>query len=195
MERIVAKFGGSSVADAGQMRKVKAIVAADLRRRIVVVSAPGKRHPGEAKLTDLLYLCHEMAAMSTDIGEPFGLIRDRFAEIAGGLGLNTAVIRLIDRFGEELTAGCSRDYAASRGEYFSARLIAEFLGGEFIDPAEYIVIRANGTIATESYLRLGERLVDSRALYVMAGFYGSDRNGLVKTFSRGGSDISGAIAA
>ena len=195
MERIVAKFGGSSVADAGQIRKVKAIVAADVRRRIVVVSAPGKRHPGEAKLTDLLYLCHEMAAMPTDIGGPFSLIRDRFAEIAGGLGLNTAVNRLIDRFGEELTAGCSRDYAASRGEYFSARLIAEFLGGEFIDPAEYIVIRANGTIDRESYLRLGERLDDSRALYVMAGFYGSDRNGQVKTFSRGGSDISGAIAA
>ena len=196
MERIVVKFGGSSVADAGQIGKVKAIVAADVRRRIVVVSAPGKRNAAEAKLTDLLYLCHEMAAMSTDIGEPFGLIRARFAEIVEGLGLNTTVIRLIDRFGEELAAGsCSRDYAASRGEYFSARLIAEYLGGEFIDPAEYIVIRANGTIDQESYLRLGERLDDSRAVYVMAGFYGSDRTGAIRTFSRGGSDISGAIAA
>ena len=195
MERIVAKFGGSSVADAGQIKKVKAIVAADVRRRIVVVSAPGKRHPGEAKLTDLLYLCHEMAAMSTDIGEPFGLIRDRFSGIAEGLGLNTAVIRLIDQFGEELAAGCSRDYAASRGEYFSARLVAEYLDAEFVDPAEYIVIRANGTIDQESYLLLGERLDDSRALYVMAGFYGSDRTGAIRTFSRGGSDISGAIAA
>jgi len=195
MERIVAKFGGSSVADAGQIKKVKAIVAADVRRRIVVVSAPGKRHPGEAKLTDLLYLCHEMAAMSTDIGEPFGLIRDRFSGIAEGLGLYTAVIRLIDQFGEELAAGCSRDYAASRGEYFSARLVAEYLDAEFVDPAEYIVIRANGTIDQESYLLLGERLDDSRALYVMAGFYGSDRTGAIRTFSRGGSDISGAIAA
>lgn len=195
MERVVAKFGGSSVADGVQIRKVKAIVEADPRRRIVVVSAPGKRHPAEAKLTDLLYLCHEMAAMSTDIGEPFGLIRNRFTEIAAQLGLKTDVVTLLDRFGEELTAGCSRDYAASRGEYFSARFIAEYLGGEFVDPAQYIIIRPNGTLDQLSYKQLGDRMHDTSALYVMAGFYGSDRNGKIKTFSRGGSDISGAIAA
>lgn len=195
MERIVAKFGGSSVADGAQIRKVKAIVEADSRRRIVVVSAPGKRHFGEAKLTDLLYLCHEMAAMSTAIDEPFGLIRDRFAGIAGELGLAEGIAAEIDRFGVELNGGCSRDYAASRGEYFSARLIAEFLGGEFVDPAEHIIIRANGTIDPLSYSRLGERVNDPNGLYVMAGFYGSDRSGRIKTFSRGGSDISGAIAA
>jgi aspartate kinase len=195
MERIVAKFGGSSVADGNQIRKIKAIIEADPRRRIVVVSAPGKRHSAEAKLTDLLYLCHEMAAMSTDIGEPFGLIRDRFSEIAVQLGLKTDVTALLDGFGEELVSGCSRDYAASRGEYFSARLIAEFLGGEFVDPAQYIIVRANGTIDPLSYQQLGDRMHETSALYVMAGFYGSDRNGKIKTFSRGGSDISGAIAA
>ncbi len=195
MERIVAKFGGSSVADGTQIGKVKAIVEADPRRRIVVVSAPGKRHPAEAKLTDLLYLCHEMATMATAIGEPFGLIRDRFAGIARQLGLKTDLIALIDRFGDELAAGCSRDYAASRGEYFSAKLIAEYLGGEFVDPAEYIIIRANGTIDPLSYKQLGDRMHHRDALYVMAGFYGSDRAGRIKTFSRGGSDISGAIAA
>ncbi len=195
MERITVKFGGSSVADGGQIKKVQAILASDPRRKVVVVSAPGKRNTFEAKITDLLYLCHEMAAMATDISEPFGLIRTRFAEIAESLQLSSQIVSEIDRFGDELTAGCSRDYAASRGEYFSARLIAEFLGAEFIDPAEYILIRANGTINPESYIRLRKRLMNHDALYVMAGFYGSDRQGLVKTFSRGGSDISGAIAA
>ena len=195
MERIVAKFGGSSVADSRQISKVRAILEADTRRRIVVVSAPGKRQPTEAKITDLLYLCHEMVAMSTDVCEPFGLIRDRFAEIANELQLSSAVPDEIDRFGKELVSGCSRDYTASRGEYFSARLIAEYLDAEFVDPAEYLLIRANGIIDPESYSKLGDRLSDPAALYVMAGFYGHDGSGEVKTFSRGGSDISGAIAA
>ncbi len=195
MDRIVAKFGGSSVADSRQIHKVKSILAADSRRRIVVVSAPGKRQTDEVKITDLLYLCHNMVAMATDIGEPFALIRSRFAEMAGALHLSPAVVDEIDQFGEELVGGCSRDYAASRGEYFSAKIIAEYLHGEFIDPADYLLIRANGTIDPESYGRLGSRLADPAPLYVMAGFYGHGLSGDVKTFSRGGSDISGAIAA
>lgn len=195
MERIVAKFGGSSVADAQQLGKMRAIIEADPRRRIVVVSAPGKRQAGEAKLTDLLYLCQEMASMATSIGEPFGLIRGRYAEIIEDLGLRPETLTEIDHFAEELMAGCSPDYAASRGEYFSARLVAEYLDAEFIDPSDYIVIRANGTVAPESYQALAARLADQDARYVMAGFYGRDRDGQVKTFSRGGSDISGAIAA
>ena len=99
MERIVAKFGGSSVADAGQIRKIAAIIDSDPRRSIVVVSAPGKRHGGESKLTDLLYLCQDMAAMATAITEPFGLIRDRYAEIVVELGLGPAVLADIDLFG------------------------------------------------------------------------------------------------
>ncbi len=195
MDRIVAKFGGSSVADSRQIGKVKAILAADPRRKIIVVSAPGKRQAAEKKITDLLYLCHDMVAMSTDICEPFGLIRDRFTEIARALQLSTAVPDAIDQFGKKLVDGCSRDYAASRGEYFSARLIAEYLHAEFIDPADYLLIRANNTIDPESYRKLGDRLSDPGSLYVMAGFYGHDGSGQVKTFSRGGSDISGAIAA
>ncbi len=195
MDRIVAKFGGSSVADSRQIGKVKAIVDADPRRRIVVVSAPGKRQAAEAKITDLLYLCYDMANMSTDICEPFGLIRDRFAEIADALHLSSAVPDEIDQFGKKLLRGCSRDFAASRGEYFSARLIAEYLHADFVDPADYLLIRPNNTIDPTSYLKLGDRLSDPAALYVIAGFYGHDGNGEVKTFSRGGSDISGAIAA
>ena len=97
MERVVVKFGGSSVADSTQIRKVKGILSADSRRKVVVVSAPGKRHSAETKITDLLYLCHDMVAMSTDICEPFGLIRDRFAEIASELQLSSAVSDEIDR--------------------------------------------------------------------------------------------------
>lgn len=195
MERIVAKFGGSSVADSSQISKVKRILEADFRRKIVIVSAPGKRQPSEAKITDLLYLCHDMAAMSTDIREPFGLIRDRFTEISSELQLSSRVPDEIDRFGKEIIDGCGRDYTASRGEYFSAKLIAEYLEAEFIDPAEYLLIRANGMIDPQSYQALGDRLSDPTTVYVMAGFYGRDTNGEVKTFSRGGSDVSGAIAA
>lgn len=195
MERIAVKFGGSSVADAGQIRKVAAILAADPRRCIVVVSAPGKRREEERKLTDLLYLCHDMAALGTSIDTPFAEIRGRFAEIGEELGVGKEVQGEIDAFKEELRRGCGRDYAASRGEYFCAKLVAAYLGGEFVDPAQYLVITHGGRIAPTSYQALGERLRDGHRLYVMAGFYGRDPSGEVVTFSRGGSDISGAIAA
>lgn len=195
MERIAVKFGGSSVADAGQIRKVAAILAADPRRCIVVVSAPGKRWEEERKLTDLLYLCHDMADLGTSIDTPFAEIRGRFAEIGEELGVGKEVQGEIDAFKEELRRGCGRDYAASRGEYFCAKLVATYLGGEFVDPAQYLVITHGGRIAPTSYQALGERLRDGHRLYVMAGFYGRDPSGEVVTFSRGGSDISGAIAA
>ncbi|MEE4137573.1 MAG: aspartate kinase [Desulforhopalus sp.] len=195
MELVVAKFGGSSVADGRQLRKVRDIVSGDPRRKIIVVSAPGKRGPDDAKLTDLLYLCHDMAAIGTDFSAPFSLIRQRFAAIITDLTLPADLLKDIDRFADQLLAGCSRDYAASRGEYFSARLVATYLGARFIDPAEGIVLAADGRVAPESYQLLGSLFTDRGARYVMAGFYGRDRKGQVKTFSRGGSDISGAIAA
>ena len=195
MERIVAKFGGSSVADAAQFRKVAAIMQADQRRRILVVSAPGKRRPDEAKITDLLYLCHDMAAMATGIDEPFGLITERFLGIADELGLDSALPGLLQVFRNELEAGCSREFAVSRGEYFCARLMAEFLDAEFVDPANHILLREGGLVDPVSYERLRARLADESQMYVMAGFYGRNRQGEITTFSRGGSDISGAIAA
>jgi aspartate kinase len=194
-ERIALKFGGSSVADSKQITKVADIVHADPRRRIVVVSAPGKRHPAEAKLTDLLYLCHDMASIGTSISEPFALIRQRYAEIITDLHVDTKILAELDALAANLQAGCTADYAASRGEYFIARIIADYLGAVFIDPADHIIIRANGTINEESYPLLAAALADRHQSYVMAGFYGRDRDGEVKTFSRGGSDISGAIAA
>lgn len=195
MERIVVKFGGSSVADAAQFRKVAAIMQADPRRRILVVSAPGKRRPDEAKITDLLYLCHDMAAMATGIDEPFGLISERFTSIAAELGLDSALPELLQAFRRELEAGCSREFVVSRGEYFCARLMAEFFDAEFVDPANHIVLRGNGLVDPVSYERLRSRLADESRMYVMAGFYGRNRQGEITTFSRGGSDISGAIAA
>lgn len=195
MERIVAKFGGSSVADAAQFKKVAGIMTADPRRKILVVSAPGKRHANEAKITDLLYLCHDMAAMATSINEPFGLIADRFTAIAADLGIASALPALLDALRRELDRGCSRDFAVSRGEYLCARLMAEYLGAEFVDPADHIVILANGCVDPASYASLGRRLADGETMHVMAGFYGRDQHGEIMTFSRGGSDISGAIAA
>ena len=195
MERIAVKFGGSSLADAGQFRKVRDIMLSDSRRRVLVVSAPGKRQANEAKLTDLLYLCHDMASMSTDFSEPFNLIRDRFVGIATELGLSNKVEMGLDTLATAIKNGCSRDYTASRGEYFSAQLMSEYLQGEVIDPAEFIQIQVNGTIHPVSYTKLAARLAAPEPLYVMAGFYGHDRDRKVKTFSRGGSDISGAIAA
>ena len=195
MQRIVAKFGGSSVADAGQFRKVAGIMAADRRRRIMVVSAPGKRQAGEVKITDLLYRCHDMASRSASIDEPFALIADRFYGIAAALGIHSALPELLRRMRRDFDLGASRDYMASRGEYLCARLMAEYLGAEFVDPADHIVLLADGIVDPASYADLGARLAEGEKIFVMAGYYGRDLQGNIVTFSRGGSDISGAIAA
>ena len=195
MSRIACKFGGTSVADAQQFRKVKSIVAADPRRSIVVPSAPGKRAPSEVKVTDLLYLCHRMAAMNADYAGPFGMIRNRFLEIERELGLKTPLGRALDDFWEELGRGCTRDYTASRGEYLNGLLLAAYLDAEFVDPAEYVEITPGGRVDPKTYGGLSARFSDRTRRYVLPGFYGRDHRGQIKTFSRGGSDISGAIAA
>jgi aspartate kinase len=195
MARIVCKFGGTSLADSGQLRKVLALVRADPRRRVVVPSAPGRRTKDEPKITDLLYLCHEMAAMRADFSGPLGTIRERFVGIETELGLDIGVGALVDEFGAQLTHGVTKDFAASRGECFNGKLIAALLGAEFVDPTAHIVIKSNGSVDPVSYQKLGQALSDLDRTYVLPGFYGSDNHGRLKTFSRGGSDISGAIAA
>ncbi len=195
MSRIACKFGGTSVADASQFRRVKSIVESDPRRRVIVVSAPGKRHKQDPKITDLLYLVHETAELKTDCAAPFNQIRDRFVEIERDLGVQAGMTAELARFRQELEAGASRDYVAARGEYFSGRLMAAFLGADFVDPKDFIVIDAAGNVDPATYAELGRRLADETKLYVIPGFYGRDHHGKVKTFSRGGSDISGAIAA
>lgn len=195
MTRIAAKFGGTSVANAAQFRKVRSIIEANPKRRVIVPSAPGKSVPSDAKITDLLYLCHESAQMGADFSAPFGQIRSRYLEIESELGLKTALGAALDRFQSELKAGCSRDFAASRGEYLNGLLMAEYLGAELIDPKDFVFMTSSGQVLPKTYDLLGARLADEKPLYVMPGFYGSDIHGQVRTFSRGGSDISGAIAA
>ncbi len=193
--RIVCKFGGSSLASAAQFRKVRAIVEADPRRRIVVPSAPGKRDARDAKITDLLYLCHHAASIDAEFSSPFAQIVDRFVGIERELGLDAGIEAQLERLREEFARGISADYAASRGEHFCARLLAAYLGAEFVEAAECIVIGPQGIVDPESYALLGARLADPQGRYVVPGFYGRDAEGHVRTFSRGGSDVSGAIAA
>ncbi len=195
MSRVVCKFGGTSVADAGQFRRVRTILDQDKRRRIIVPSAPGKRTKTEAKITDLLYLCHDMAAVQAEFSLPFEEIRARYLDIARELGLVTDLEQRFNAFFDQLKRGTTRDYAASRGEYFSGLLFAAFLDAEFIDPQEFIMILPTGMVDPKTYGTLGARLADADRTYVIPGFYGRDRQGRVKTFSRGGSDISGAIVA
>lgn len=195
MKPIVCKFGGTSVADAVQLRKVQAIVESDPRRRVVVPSAPGKRVASDPKITDLLYLCHEMASIGTDFSGPFSTIRDRFLGIEKDLGIDAGMAAELSELEQRLQGGCSRDFAASRGEYLSGRIVARLLGAVFVDPADVVRIRSNGSVDPCTYELLGARLSDPATVYVVPGFYGSDAHGNIKTFSRGGSDISGAIAA
>lgn len=195
MSRIAAKFGGTSVASSAQIRKVKEIVDADSRRRVIIVSAPGKRDPAEAKITDLLYLCQELAEAPTDFSSTFKVVRERFLEIEKELEVDAGVGPALDAFAEELKHGVTRDYVASRGEFFNALIIAKFLDAEFVDPMTTIGISHSGLVTPETYDRLREQLSGDSHRYVIPGFYGYGPDGKVKTFSRGGSDISGAIAA
>ncbi len=195
MSRIVCKFGGSSLADATQFRKVYAIIEADKRRTVIVPSAPGKRVSTDAKLTDLLYLCQDSAQVGTDFSVPFGLVEGRYLEIESELGLKAGMADHLDNLKRELTKRVTKDYVASRGEYLNGLLLAAYLEADFVDPQDFVTIAANGSVEPDSYRKLGERLSDETKRYVMPGFYGRDSKGGVKTFSRGGSDISGAIAA
>jgi aspartate kinase len=195
MSRIVCKFGGTSLADAKQFRKVRAIIEADPRRTIVVPSAPGKRVSSDAKLTDLLYLCQQSASVGADFSGPFGQIRERFLEIERELGIKANIGEHLDKLEADIKQGVSRDHVASRGEYLNGLLMAAYLGAEFVDPVECISIAANGGVDPQTYTQLGARLSSEKKRYVIPGFYGRDHKGHIKTFSRGGSDISGAIVA
>ncbi|HDQ13987.1 MAG TPA: aspartate kinase [Sediminispirochaeta sp.] len=190
----VCKFGGSSVANADQIRKVKKIVESDPQRRVVVVSAPGKRHKEDEKITDMLYTCDALSRKGESIKETFGIIRQRFLEIASELQVAGSLKDSLDEIEQKIAAGAGPDYAASRGEYLSALMIAEFLGAQFVDAQEVVRLTDDGRVDESSYPLVTERL-RGEGVKVMPGFYGATVNGELKTFSRGGSDISGAIAA
>ena len=199
--RVVCKFGGTSLADASQIRKVKAIIHDDARRRFVVVSAPGKRHAKDQKVTDLLLTSWHLATQRLDFSQPLGLVRMRYDEIADDLEV-AHIEEPIDEMArelEKLAAGdgstlATRDWMASRGEYFHAVLISSFLNATFVPAGECILFREEGALDAASYENLAARM-SGDGLYVIPGFYGRDQNGRIKTFPRGGSDITGAVVA
>ncbi len=189
------KFGGSSLADAKQFRKVAAILEADESRRYVVVSAPGKRWSGDVKVTDLLYTCYNAAARGEDFSGPFGQIRERYGEIRAELGLKLDLDAALNEIEARLCAHPDRDYAASRGEYLNALLMADFLGIPMVDAAGRILFDEGGSFLPErSYRTLSAKLRETPRA-VIPGFYGSFEDGRIHTFSRGGSDVTGAIVA
>ena len=192
---IVCKFGGSSVADASQIKKVKAILDSDPRRTVAVVSAPGKRNKEDEKITDLLYKCNSLVQKGQSCKSVFMEIGKRFMSIAEELGLDKAAVSdKLDEIRYQLDGGRGADFAASRGEYLSAWLISQYLGWEFVDSADVIVINADSTVNEAAYQRVAERLAGG-GRYVIPGFYGETEQGVLKTFTRGGSDITGAIVA
>jgi len=191
----VAKFGGSSVADAAQLRKVRAIVEEDPERRIVVVSAPGKRTPDDAKITDLLYKCHDYARAGTLLDSVFQTVADRYRGIVHDLDLGIDIEQELDVVREGIERHTMPDFAASRGEYLNALIVAQLLGRDFVDAADVIRFDATGRLDTEKTVAaIGDRL-RSGGPVVVPGFYGSQPDGAVRTFSRGGSDITGALLA
>lgn len=189
------KFGGTSLANAEQFRKCAAIVQAEDTRRYVVVSAPGKRSGDDIKVTDLLYSCYEAAAAGKDFSEPFGVIRNRFAEIIRELGLTLSLDDALDQIAYDLKNYPNRDYAASRGEYLSAIVMSAYLGRPMIDTANCIFFDADGNFDGERTQETLSAMLKEIPEAVFPGFYGSMPDGSIRTFSRGGSDITGAIVA
>lgn len=190
----VSKFGGSSMADAGQYKKVRDIVLSDPARRVIVVSAAGKRFSDDHKLTDLLYLCHAHIKYGVDCDSIFKMIADRYHGICDELSLSVDIDAELNALYAELKGGMSRDKLVSRGEYFSALLLADYLGYDFLDAADWLHFSFDGSIDRErSYEALREAAAGRKV--VIPGFYGVDPYGGIKVLSRGGSDVSGALAA
>lgn len=192
---IVAKFGGSSLADAEQFAKVRAIVAEDPERKYIVPSAPGKRVPGDDKITDLFYACHAAAQQGQPFQQILKRIQDRYADIARQLSLHEFFDADFAAIESALLQGADRAYAASRGEYLCGKLLAHYLGFPFLDAAEVIRFSSDGKLQEAETNRLLANRLRDMPRAVIPGFYGADASGHVITFSRGGSDISGALVA
>ena len=192
----VAKFGGSSMADAGQYKKVKEILDSDPTRRVVVVSAAGKRNKADHKITDLLYLCHAHVQYGVDCTSVYEMITSRYLEIRDELKIDLDLEAEFATLKQRLDAKeVSQDELASRGEYFSAKLMAAYLGFRFVDAADWIKFNFDGSVdESASYAALRRRVSMGKGA-VIPGFYGTMPDGHIRTFSRGGSDITGALAA
>ena len=191
----VVKFGGSSMADAGQYQKIRDILLADPERRVVIVSAAGKRFKADHKITDLLYLCYAHTQYGVDCSGVFEMIASRYLQIRDDLKIDLDLESEFAELKERIDAkSVTQDELASRGEYFSAKLMAAYLGFQFIDAADWVKFRFDGTVDTEATYEALKSQVYGLGV-VIPGFYGLMPDGKIKTFTRGGSDITGALAA
>ncbi len=191
----VVKFGGSSLASASQFKKVGEIIRADRERKFVVPSAPGKRSSDDTKVTDMLYACYGLAEKGTDFTKELQAIRDRYQEIIDGLELKLSLEKEFKVIEKSFKEKAGSDYAASRGEYLNGIIMAKYLGFAFVDAAEVIRFKADGEHDAERTNTLMRDRLSTVEAAVIPGFYGAYEDGRVKTFSRGGSDITGSIVA
>lgn len=195
MKTIVAKFGGTSLADGSQFKKVKEIIDADPDRRIIVASAPGKRFPEDVKVTDMLINCYEKAKAGENFDKELSDIKSRFRDIIIELNIDFPLSQEFDILREKIISNPNRDYIASRGEYFNSRILAEYLGYTFVDPEWCVCFDENGVpddAMTKRAMRAALRPLKNA---VIAGFYGADGSGRIHTLPRGGSDVTGSLAA
>lgn len=195
MQVKVIKFGGSSLADAEHFKKVAEIIQEDPARRYVVPSAPGKRFKEDTKVTDMLYSCFEKASRGENFDEDFDKIIERYEAIIAGLGITLDMTKEYDRIKGAFMHQPGRDYAASRGEYLNGIILAAYLGFDFIDAASVIFFQENGSFDGERTNVTLSAILRNHKQAVIPGFYGSMPNGTIKTFSRGGSDVTGSIVA
>ena len=191
----VVKFGGSSLASAKQFEKVGRIIREDDERRFVVPSAPGKRDSKDTKVTDMLYACYDLVEAGQDFTKQLSAIKARYEEIRDGLKLDADLDGEFEIIRKNFEEKAGRDYAASRGEYLNGRLMSAYLGFAFIDAAEVIFFDEDGVFDAEKTHKVLSKRLKTMDNAVIPGFYGSLPDGRVKTFSRGGSDITGSIVA
>ncbi len=191
----VVKFGGSSLASAGQMKKVGDIIRSDEARRYIVPSAPGKRFSDDTKVTDMLYQCYDAAARGEEIDSRIAQIHGRYREIIEGLGLNLSLDDEFALITDYFKRQAGRDYAASRGEYLNGLVLAAYLGFRFVDPAEIICFDERGNFDSEKTHEIMRERLKNIEYAVIPGFYGAMPDGSIKTFSRGGSDVTGSVVA
>lgn len=191
----VVKFGGSSLASAEQFAKVGNIIRSDASRRFVVPSAPGKRNSKDTKVTDMLYDCYALADADEDFRIPLMKIKDRYDSIINGLNLKLSLEEEFKTIAESFKNKVGVDYAASRGEYLNGIIMANYLGYEFVDAAEVIFFEENGAFDAERTHKVLSKRLEKMENAVIPGFYGSNPDGSIRTFSRGGSDITGSIVA
>ena len=191
----VVKFGGTSLADAAQFKRVAEIVKADPSRRYVVASAPGKRFKDDIKVTDLFYQCYAASKKREDITEIYSRISDRYNQIIKDLGLNFDISGELEYIKNAMLSHSGRDFAASRGEYLNSLILAKYLGFDFVDAENVIHFRDDGSFDSEYTNEVLSEELAKHEYAVIPGFYGTTPNGTIKTFSRGGSDITGSIVA